>query len=65
MEGWKTKVGGGLLIAGGVTGYGAALLGFPGLSWDVALGMISAGFVAIGLGHKFDKIKAVLAQAKQ
>ncbi len=65
MEGWKTKVGGALLIAGGIGGFGATLLGFPGLSWDVALGMISAGFVAVGLGHKFDKVKQALELIKK
>lgn len=57
MEGWKTKVGGGVLIASGVLGFVATLLGFEGLAWDAALGMIGAGFGVLGLGHKFDKVK--------
>jgi len=65
MEGWKTKVGGGLLIATGVLGFGATLLGFQGLTMEAALTSIGLGFAALGIGHKFDKIKAVLAQAKQ
>ena len=60
MEGWKTKVGGGLAIAAGVVGYAVTFFGYSGLTWDVAMGMVSAGFIALGLGHKFDKIKAVL-----
>ena len=60
MQGWKTKVGGGLAIAAGVLGYGVTFFGYAGLTWDVAMGMVSAGFIALGLGHKFDKIKAVL-----
>jgi len=60
VEGWKTKIGGGLAIAAGVLGYGVTFFGYPGLTWDVAMGMVSAGFIALGLGHKFDKIKAVL-----
>lgn len=60
MEGWKTKVGGGLAIAFGAIGYVINWFGYPGLSWEAALPMISGGFVALGLGHKFDKIKAVL-----
>ena len=65
MEGWKTKLGGGLAIAAGVLGYAVTLFGYPGLTWDVAMGMVSAGFIALGLGHKFDKIKAVLEAGKR
>jgi len=65
MEGWKTKVGGGLAITAGVLGYAVTFFGYPGLTWDVAMGLVSAGFVALGLGHKFDKIKAVLEAGKK
>jgi len=65
LEGWKTKVGGGLLIATGVLGFAGTVLGFSGLTWEVAFGLIAAGFSVLGLGHKFDKIKAVLDSAKQ
>jgi len=61
MQGWKTKLGGGLAIVAGVLGYGVTFFGYSGLTWDVAMGMVSAGFIALGLGHKFDKIKEVLA----
>lgn len=65
MEGWKTKIGGGLAIVVGALGYLITFFGYQGLSWDVAMGMISAGFVALGLGHKFDKIKQVLDSTKK
>ena len=65
MGGWKTKLGAGLAIATGVLGYAITFFGYQGLSLDVALGMISAGFVALGLGHKFDKIKGVLEALKK
>ena len=29
------------------------------------MALISGGFIALGWGHKLDKIKAALAQAKQ
>ena len=60
MESWKTKVGGGLAITAGVLGYAITFFGYQGLTWDVAMGLVSAGFIAVGLGHKLDKIKAVL-----
>ena len=65
MEGWKTSTGGVLAIVTGVVGYAITFFGYQGLSLDVALGLISAGFVALGLGHKFDKIKEVLGQLKK
>ena len=65
MEGWKTATGGVLAILTGVLGYAVTFFGYQGLSLDVALGLISAGFVALGLGHKFDKIKGVLEGLKK
>ena len=62
MEGWKTRVGGILLIVAGALGVGATLFGFPGLSIEAGLAMVGAGFAALGLGHKFDRIKAVLQE---
>ena len=65
MQGWKTKLGGALAIAAGVLGYGVTFFGYSGLTWDVAMGMVSGGFIALGLGHKFDKIKDVLASTQK
>ena len=65
MSGWKTKIGGVLAILTGAVGYAITFFGYQGLSLDVALGLISAGFVALGLGHKFDKVKAVLEGLKK
>ena len=65
MQGWKTKLGGGLAILSGVAGYGVTFFGYQGLTWDVAMGLVSAGFIALGLGHKFDKLKAVLEAGKK
>jgi len=60
MEGWKTKVGGYLAIAAGVLGYAVTFFGYPGVTLDVSMALVAAGFTALGLGHKFDKIKQVL-----
>ncbi|HAM41472.1 MAG TPA: hypothetical protein DCP69_09080 [Candidatus Omnitrophica bacterium] len=65
MEHWKTKLGGGLAIAAGVLGYVVTFFGYSGLGWDAAMALISGGIVAIGLGDKFDKIKAILAAGKK
>ena len=65
MGGWKTKTGGILAIVAGAAGYGIGFLGYTGLTWDVAFALISGGFVALGLGGKLDKIKAVLEAAKK
>ncbi len=65
MEGWKTKIGAGLAIAAGVFGYAVSFFGYQGLTWDVALALIAAGFSALGLGHKFDKIKQSLESIKK
>jgi len=65
MEGWKTKLGGGLAIAAGVFGFAVSFFGYQGLSWDVAIGLIAAGFTAIGLGHKFDKVKQAVEAVKK
>jgi hypothetical protein len=65
MEGWKTKLGGGLAIAAGVFGFAITFFGYQGLTWDVAFALIAAGFTAIGLGHKFDKVKQALEALKQ
>ena len=60
MAGWKTKVGACLAIAAGILGYGVTFFGYQGVSWDVASGLISGGFVALGLGHKADRLLAAL-----
>lgn len=65
MEGWKTKVGGGLAIAVGVCGYALTLLGMGGLDATTALGFVGAGFTALGLGHKFDKVRQALEAARK
>lgn len=65
IGGWKTKVGGGLAIFVGVAGYALGFLGFEGLSGEVALGFIAGGFTAIGLGHKFEKLKAAIASLRK
>jgi len=41
LEGWKTKLGGGLAIAVGVLGYLVTFFGYQGLAWDTAMGMVS------------------------
>lgn len=65
IGGWKTKVGGGLAIVVGLGGYALWFLGYQGLSGDVALGFAAAGFVALGLGHKFEKVKAAIESLRK
>ncbi len=60
MTGWKTKVGGGLLVVVGVLGGVVTLLGLDGLSWSDALTFIGSGLGVLGLGHKFDKLGRAL-----
>lgn len=60
MEGWKTKVAGGLSIGVGLGGFALGFLGFQGLDFTAAMGFVTAGLVAFGLGHKVDKLKQAL-----
>ena len=60
MSGWKTKVGGIGFILVGVLGL--VRIAFPDLNQlpdadiGTALGEIAAGFAALGIGHKADKL---------
>jgi len=65
IGGWKTKAGGGLAIVVGLGGYVLGFLGYQGLTGDVALGFIAGGFIALGLGHKFEKIKAAVESLRK
>lgn len=64
---WKTKTGGFALIGTGISGL---ILHFVDPTNAAALGLmagftlISSGLVAIGLGHKLEKLTAIIAQIK-
>ena len=67
MEGWKTKLGG---IGGILSGLAIIAAAFTAQTFDyqtiiTGLLAISGGFAAIGLGHKADKVKAVLEKLAQ
>lgn len=57
MKGWKTWVGGIGVIAGGIAiGTHGVLNNFDLDEITKAIALISAGFAAIGIGHKIEKI---------
>lgn len=60
MLGWKTKVGGAIFIVVGVGGYILTLLGYDGISFEVASGFTATGFGMLGVGHKLDRLLLVL-----
>lgn len=62
-DGYKTKVGGvGLILTGlvGLLGHLYPDQGLPTMELESVFTTISAGFVAIGLGGKAEKLKAAL-----
>lgn len=65
MEGWKTKLGG---VGAVLTGIGLIIAGvladpMDGTKIIEGIAAISAGFVALGLGHKADKLKTEVKRA--
>ena len=69
LDGYKTIIGGIGLILSGVVGLIGLLwpdTGLPPMELEQALTTISGGLVAIGIGHKGDKLtKAVQASANE
>ena len=51
MKGWKTWLAAILMIAWGVGGWVAGIH-----TPDIAIGFVTAGLAAIGIGHKIDRI---------
>ena len=67
LDGYKTKIGGIGLIMAGVIGIIAEMFpdqGLPRPGLEVSLGYLTGGFAVLGIGHKVEKVKAVVqAQA--
>lgn len=65
-DGYKTKVGGvGLILTGlvGLLGHLYPDQGLPQMELESVFATVSAGFVALGLGGKAEKLKAALEAA--
>ena len=65
-DGYKTKVGGvGLILTGlvGLLGHLYPDQGLPAMELESAITTVSAGFVALGLGGKAEKLKAAIEAA--
>jgi hypothetical protein len=67
LDGYKSKIGGAGLILVGLLGIAGTIFpdqGLPAMELESAIGTISAGFVALGLAGKAEKLKATIeAQA--
>ena len=57
MSGWKTKVGGIGAILGGLAGIAEAVVhgNYDPDKLIAYWGMVTGGFVALGIGHKIEK----------
>ncbi len=63
LDGYKTKIGGIVSILMGILGIIGVIwpdLTTVHLSTETSLGFIAAGFTALGLGGKLEKVKTIL-----